>query len=1292
MFRSKNHSRKKFVQILVVVLALTATPKLLSLSSTLLEPVFAQSNSPSPIPLPQSLPSGTTVKVDGSSSMRVINEALKKRFEEKFSGTKVELASGGTDQALAALLRGDINLAAVGRPLTNQEKAQGLITTPISREKIAIIVGSDNPFNQNLTFDQFAKMFRGEITDWKQVGGKPGQIKFIDHPEFSDTRRSLSTYDNFKKFPFKNGANTTRLAQDDTTTIVQALGKDGISYAIADQVINLPNVRVIPMHKTLPNDPRYPYSQPRGYVSRKENAAVGTLAYLGFATSAPGQEIVAAAKQQEAEAVRQTTTTTAPSPASPVATTTPNPGATTETALVPPSSSNTIAVEREREFPWWLLLLAGIPLLGLLWWLLRRGQGGTAVVEDNYTTPRTTSTNTNLTGTIPPTSVNTTITDTTAPITNTTTTQDTTRETTPSETPVTPVGFGVDRATGLGIAGLTTGALGAGAILAGRRLGSRITLEPHNLREANAIWSAPQADRDLAKQQGGRQFQLRVYDVTGINLDTQAPHNMQSYDCDEISQQRLISIPRSDRDYVAEIGYVTPEDRWLLLARSNPVRIAAPPVEQPTHHAEQQPTEALASNITLELRDSREAEAVWFAPQAHRDAAKQQGGRRFQLRIYDATNINLDTPLLYSTQSYDCDELERSQRIIPIAQSDHDYVAEIGYLTTWGQWLILARSNTVRVNSISETITPEIPEPPEVDPVEPRERLLTTTGSNGLTQNQLDPNIAIPGVAGVIATGAAGAIATGAAARHLPSSRITLEPSTLNQANAQWLVPPADQEWALQQGGQQFELRIYDATNIDEDTQPTRIVQSYECDEHTQQQQVLLPESDRDYVAEIGYLTEDEEWLRLARSNRVRITTTTSSPTRIQESPNNLTNNQSNLNIAIPAVAGAIATGAVRRHSLSSRITLEPISSTEANAQWLVPPADREWALQQGGQQFELRIYDATNTAMHTQPARIVQSYECDENIQDYQISLPASDRDYVAEIGYLTEDEEWLRLACSNTVRIVGVTSHDEITQHQINNTIHESSTAQTQSRVAVTNDSEQNLWVQWFVESAERETAYHQGGQTFQLRIYDATHINLDTQLAQNVYFYNCDESSKQCLVSVPVGDRDYVAEIGYVTSSDQWLRIARSNHVRVPSFEIQHNRVTQRSGCKVQHLTIHSRHNCFLLGNEQMRKLQETAVTKTLEPGIYVVRIKSGSFGESEASLTNQPIVLLWIYGRIINKKTNLLVPATWSSLNGYDDTLTLEVVETSNLCAFFFDSFVDDNDGEIIVSVIRLYSNN
>jgi phosphate transport system substrate-binding protein len=110
------------------LIALTATPLLLSTAIATIhhDPLWAQSASPTSFALPESLPKDTSVKVDGSNSMSQINTALQKRFQEKFAGSNINLASGGTDEALKALLKGDVDLAAVGRPLTDAEKKEGL--------------------------------------------------------------------------------------------------------------------------------------------------------------------------------------------------------------------------------------------------------------------------------------------------------------------------------------------------------------------------------------------------------------------------------------------------------------------------------------------------------------------------------------------------------------------------------------------------------------------------------------------------------------------------------------------------------------------------------------------------------------------------------------------------------------------------------------------------------------------------------------------------------------------------------------------------------------------------------------------------------------------------------------------------------------------------------------------------------------------------------------------------------------------------------------------------------------
>lgn len=129
----------------------------------------------------------------------------------------------------------------------------------------------------------------------------------------------------------------------------------------------------------------------------------------------------------------------------------------------------------------------------------------------------------------------------------------------------------------------------------------------------------------------------------------------------------------------------------------------------------------------------------------------------------------------------------------------------------------------------------------------------------------------------------------------------------------------------------------------------------------------------------------------------------------------------------------------------------------------------------------------------------------------------------------------------------------------------------------------------------------------------------------------------------------------------------------------------------GCSVTDLKVHSKHNCFFLDADLIRKIQhETAVTTTLEPGTNIVKIRSGAFNyRTDSGTYGEPIVLLWIYGgKVINKKTNVEVGATWSTLNGYDDALTLDVLESATLCAFFFDTYLEDNEGEVLLSVVRI----
>jgi hypothetical protein len=103
-----------------------------------------------------------------------------------------------------------------------------------------------------------------------------------------------------------------------------------------------------------------------------------------------------------------------------------------------------------------------------------------------------------------------------------------------------------------------------------------------------------------------------------------------------------------------------------------------------------------ASRIVLLPRDPQWAYAYWDVPNEHKEELRRQGGQQLALRLYDVTDVNMDTQGYHSMQEFPCDELAR-EWYVPISVSDRVYVVEIGYRCGDGRWLVLTRSAPVMV-------------------------------------------------------------------------------------------------------------------------------------------------------------------------------------------------------------------------------------------------------------------------------------------------------------------------------------------------------------------------------------------------------------------------------------------------------------------------------------------------------------------------------------------------------------------------------------------------------------------
>jgi phosphate transport system substrate-binding protein len=349
-------------------------------------------------PMPKTVAAGTKVRIDGSNSMEVVNQGLREKFQNQFPGTDITLPTQyqGSDAGVKAVESGTADLASIGRELTKAETAQGIAAKAIGRSKIAIIVKDNNPYTGSLTLQDFAKIYRGEVTDWSQLPsakGAKGKIKVIDRPDTSDTKRAFANYPVFQNGQLKTGNNALQVTEDSTQAVVDKLGQDGIGYAPADRIKNIPGIRAVTLHGTQPDNPKYPFSQPLVYAYKNKDGKVaeGAKAFLGYASDPTGQTAIkeAIATGVAATGAAATTTTTATT-----ATTEPNLKNAPEASNPPELSRSASATSSSTTttttggFPWWLLpfVAAG----GLLFWLIGKKKSPETVARasTSYTSNR----------------------------------------------------------------------------------------------------------------------------------------------------------------------------------------------------------------------------------------------------------------------------------------------------------------------------------------------------------------------------------------------------------------------------------------------------------------------------------------------------------------------------------------------------------------------------------------------------------------------------------------------------------------------------------------------------------------------------------------------------------------------------------------------------------------------------------------------------------------------------------------------------------------------------------------
>lgn len=130
---------------------------------------------------------GGTVSTDGSTSMEKVIGSLKETFEAENKEITVTYNPTGSGTGITAVAEGRCDIGLSSRDLKDEETAKGLEGTVIAYDGIALIVNPENTVD-DLTIEEIAKIYTGEITNWKEVGGQDAEIVLIGREAGSGTR------------------------------------------------------------------------------------------------------------------------------------------------------------------------------------------------------------------------------------------------------------------------------------------------------------------------------------------------------------------------------------------------------------------------------------------------------------------------------------------------------------------------------------------------------------------------------------------------------------------------------------------------------------------------------------------------------------------------------------------------------------------------------------------------------------------------------------------------------------------------------------------------------------------------------------------------------------------------------------------------------------------------------------------------------------------------------------------------------------------------------------------------
>ena len=233
-----------------------------------------------------------SVTLAGSTSMEKLANAMNEAFMEKYPNVSATAEFTGSSAGIESLAAGSVDIGDASRALSDDEKGQGIVENIVAIDGIAVITDTDNTIT-DIKSEDLAKVYTGEITNWKDLGGKDEQIVLIGREAGSGTRDAFEELMDVKdSCKYAQELDSTGAVLAKVATTPGAVGY--VSLDVLDDTVN--GLKINSVEPTEENILAGTYVLQRPFVMATKGEiseqSEQVQAYFDFINSEDGQNVI----------------------------------------------------------------------------------------------------------------------------------------------------------------------------------------------------------------------------------------------------------------------------------------------------------------------------------------------------------------------------------------------------------------------------------------------------------------------------------------------------------------------------------------------------------------------------------------------------------------------------------------------------------------------------------------------------------------------------------------------------------------------------------------------------------------------------------------------------------------------------------------------------------------------------------------------------------------------------------------------------------------------------------------